>query len=74
MKIMEGDQIMGKYNKAGNMKDKMEGKINEKVGKAIGNEKMEMKGKIQTAQAEVKQDIHTIEKNLKEKIKEIEKE
>ena len=63
---------MEKFNKAGIMKDKTKGKINEKVGKAIGNEKMEMKGKIQSAKAEAKQDINTMEKNLEEKIKDIE--
>ena len=63
---------MGRYNKAGNMKNKMEGKIKEKVGKAIGNEKMEMKGMAQSSKAEAKEEINAMEKNLKEKIKDIE--
>ena len=63
---------MEKFNKAGNIKDKMEGKFNEKVGKALGNEKMEIKGKIQSAKADAKQDMNTMEKNLENKIKDIE--
>ena len=62
---------MGKFNKAGNIKDKTKGKINEKVGKAIGNEKMEIKGKVQSAKAEAKGDMNKMNKNLKEKIKDI---
>jgi len=37
---------MEKNNKVGNMKDKMEGKIKEKISKATENEKLEMKGKV----------------------------
>jgi uncharacterized protein YjbJ (UPF0337 family) len=70
--ISNGDEyIMAKNKKAENMKDKTVGKIKEKVGKATGNEKMEIKGKIQSAKAEVKQEMGTLKENLKEKVKDI---
>ncbi|MEI7884436.1 MAG: CsbD family protein [Clostridia bacterium] len=38
-----------------NAKDKFAGEVKETVGKAIGNEELELKGKIQSSQAELKE-------------------
>jgi len=44
-------------NNAGN---KVAGKIKETVGKATGNEKLELKGKIQSAKADIKGNIEKL--------------
>ena len=51
-----------------NTKDKVIGKTNEGIGKATGNEEMELKGKLQYQKAELKQKVNNIKDKLAEKI------
>ena len=43
-----------------NANDKLAGKVKETVGKATGNDKMELKGKVQSAKADIKGKIQDI--------------
>ena len=43
-----------------NANDKVAGKVRETVGKATGNEKMEWKGKVQSAKADIKGKVQDI--------------
>ncbi len=43
-----------------NANDKVAGKVKESVGKATGNDKMELKGKIQSTQADTKGTVQDI--------------
>ena len=43
-----------------NANDKLAGKVKETVGKATGDRKMEMKGKIQSAKADIKGKVQNI--------------
>lgn len=43
-----------------NANDKVAGKVKETVGKATGNDKMELKGKIQSVKADIKGKIQNI--------------
>ncbi len=42
-------------NKVVNAKDKVVGEVKESVGKATGNEELELKGKIQSAKSDIKE-------------------
>ncbi len=46
-----------------NSKDKIEGKMKEVVGEITGNEQLELKGKLQSAKADIKEKI-----NLKDNV------
>ncbi|MEA4889031.1 MAG: CsbD family protein [Clostridiaceae bacterium] len=60
-----------KFNHA---KDKFSGKVKETTGRMTGNEQLELKGKIQSAQADIKKDmtvsdrINDIKENIAGKI------
>ncbi|NTU88762.1 MAG: CsbD family protein [Actinobacteria bacterium] len=51
-------------------KDKVAGEIKEAAGKVTGNEELELKGKLQSATADLKQDVKDLTKNVKEGIAE----
>ena len=55
-------------NKFENAKDKIIGKTNEGIGKATGNEDMELKGKLQYQKADLKQKVNNIKEKIAEKI------
>lgn len=55
-------------NKFENMKDKVEGEIQEKFGKMTGNEELELKGKIKLKVVETKEKISDIKDDAIDKI------
>lgn len=58
-------------NKLENSKDKIVGKTKEVVGKATGNEKLELKGKLQSKKGELKSKIANVKDKVVGKINDI---
>lgn len=54
--------------KLDNMKEKLSGEATEAVGKATGNEEMELKGKIQSSKADLKKKVGGIKEDIAGKI------
>jgi uncharacterized protein YjbJ (UPF0337 family) len=59
--------IMDKFE---NAKDKIAGEVKEAVGEMTGNEQLELKGKLQSSQADIKKemDLETKANEIKENI------
>ena len=57
--------------KSENAKDKITGELKEKVGRATGNEELELKGKIQSAKPDLKDKAHEIKEEAAGKINNI---
>ena len=58
-------------NKVVNAKDKVVGEVKESVGKAIGNEELELKGKVQSAKSDIKEKVHDAGDKAKEMKKDV---
>ena len=58
-------------NKVMNAKDKVVGEVKESVGKATGNEELELKGKVQSAKSDIKEKAYDAGNKAKEMKKEV---
>jgi uncharacterized protein YjbJ (UPF0337 family) len=58
-------------NKIINTKDKIVGEVKEAVGKATGNEELELKGKLQSSKADFKEKAAEIKDNIVKGINDI---
>lgn len=58
-------------NKLMNVKDKIVGEVKEVVGKATGNEELELKGKVQSSVSDLKTKSEKAKEDLSEKINDI---
>lgn len=54
-----------------NVKDKIVGEVKEVVGKATGNEELELKGKVQSSVSDLKTKSEKAKEDLSEKINDI---
>ena len=55
-----GSQMVNLKHTVENAGDKVAGKVKETVGKATGNSEMELKGKVQSAKADIKGKVQNI--------------
>jgi uncharacterized protein YjbJ (UPF0337 family) len=71
--IRKGEQTMKDLGKkikkdAGHLKDKIEGGVQENVGKATGNQEMELKGKVKTKVTKAKEKVSDMKEDVLEKV------
>ncbi|MFC1406342.1 MULTISPECIES: CsbD family protein [Streptacidiphilus] len=57
---------MGTEDKAGNMADKLKGKVKEAAGKAVGNERLQAEGKGDQVKGDAKQAVEKAKDALKD--------
>lgn len=57
-------------DKVGQTKDKLAGELKEAAGKITGNEQLELKGKIQSAKADIRRKSD-VKKNVKRKVEDV---
>ncbi|MFC1437154.1 CsbD family protein [Streptacidiphilus sp. N1-10] len=57
---------MGTEDKAGNMADKLKGKVKEAAGKAVGNERLQAEGKGDQVKGDAKQAVEKAKEALKD--------